>query len=166
METPTRRMLWVPSRRTSSQSPLPTLRAMMEEAPMPMPSATLERTMVSGKVNVMAATCLMLSWPMKPISRVCTRIAEEIPIVMGAVSFSSDTGTEPWVKSRCAIRFVVCPEGWLPAAEARTLTPGRAGGQIAPGSGCRQGGSFGTTAAFAGRILRAAFRGRRFAGFA
>ena len=83
---PIRRMLWMPKRRMSRRSPAPALRAITEEAPMPTPKAMLVKIMVMGKVKVTAATCSVESCPMKPISKVCTRMLEETPSIMGAVS--------------------------------------------------------------------------------
>ena len=82
---------------------VPTLRAITEDVPMLMPRAMLVSTMVNGKVKVMAATWAVLSCPMKPISSICTRMLDDTPIIIGAVSLASDEGTWPWVKSRLDI---------------------------------------------------------------
>ena len=62
---------------------------------MLMPSAMLESTMTRGKVKLTAATCSVPSCPIKPSSRVCTRMLEETPIIIGAVSWARDRVTEP-----------------------------------------------------------------------
>lgn len=85
----------MPRRATSDCSPLPTLRAMTDEVPMLMPRAMLVSTIAKGKVNVIAATCRVLNWPMNPISSVCTRMVDATPMTMGAVSLASAAGTEP-----------------------------------------------------------------------
>ena len=70
----------------SRRLPAPALRAITDEVPMLTPSAMLVKIMVIGKVNVTAATCSVESWPMKPISSVCTRMLEATPSIIGAVS--------------------------------------------------------------------------------
>ena len=110
--TLTRIRLWVPRRCTSSSTLLllcdcwPTLRAMTDEVPMLIPKAILVRTIVRGNVKVIAATWAVLSWPMKPISRTCTRMLEETPIIIGAVNLASDIETGPCVRSVCGITGV------------------------------------------------------------
>ena len=74
---------------------VPTLRAITEEVPMLMPKAILVNTMTRGKVKVMAATCAVLSCPIKPISSTCTKMLDETPAIMGAVRRARETDTRP-----------------------------------------------------------------------
>ena len=62
---------------------------------MLMPKAMLVKTITKGKVKVIAATWAVLSCPMKPSSSTCTRMLEETPTIMGAVSRASEADTGP-----------------------------------------------------------------------
>jgi hypothetical protein len=66
---------------------------------MLMPNAILVSTMTKGKVKVMAATWAVLSWPINPISRTCTKILDETPAIIGAVKRAKDPETGPCVRS-------------------------------------------------------------------
>ena len=97
--------LWVASLRTLSQSPAPTRRAITDDVPIPMPSATLVSSIVIGNVNVTAAICAVPSWPMKPISITCTMIDDDTASIIGAVRRNRLEPTGPWVRSRPALAF-------------------------------------------------------------
>ena len=98
--------LCVARRRTLSQSPPPTRRAITDDVPMPMPSATLVSIMLIGNVNVTAAICAVPSWPMKPISSICTMIDDDTASIIGAVSRSRLRATGPWVRSWPGLRCI------------------------------------------------------------